>query len=74
VQLRRSIGYAIQQIGLLSKLMVEDNSSLGPSALGWDKNKRHERALSAEHGGHRRGRLPRPPPGARAFPRCPPAT
>ena len=63
-----------QQIGLSSNLTVAANISLGPSALGWDKNKMHERALTAEHGGHRPRRLPEPTTGARPWPRCSPAT
>jgi len=57
--LRRSIDYAIQQMGLFSNWTVAANISRGPSALGWDKNRMHERALTAGHGGHRPGRLPR---------------
>ena len=44
VQLRRNIGYAIQQIGLFPNMTVEQNISVVPSLLGWDKKKCHERA------------------------------
>lgn len=44
VELRRNIGYAIQQIGLFPNMTVEQNISVVPSLLGWDKKKCHERA------------------------------
>lgn len=44
VDLRRHIGYVIQQGGLLPHLTVADNVSLVPRLLGWDKKKRRERA------------------------------
>jgi osmoprotectant transport system ATP-binding protein len=36
-ELRRSIGYAIQQIGLFPHLTVGDNIATVPKLLGWDK-------------------------------------
>jgi osmoprotectant transport system ATP-binding protein len=36
-QLRREIGYAIQQIGLFPHLKVKDNIATVPRLLGWDK-------------------------------------
>jgi osmoprotectant transport system ATP-binding protein len=36
-QLRRRIGYVIQQIGLFPHLSVADNIGMVPRALGWDK-------------------------------------
>ncbi|MDZ7788401.1 MAG: ABC transporter ATP-binding protein [Halofilum sp. (in: g-proteobacteria)] len=44
VQLRRNIGYAIQQIGLFPNMTVAENISVVPSLLGWDKKKCRERA------------------------------
>ena len=36
-ELRRNIGYAIQQIGLFPHLTIADNISTVPKLLGWDK-------------------------------------
>jgi osmoprotectant transport system ATP-binding protein len=36
-ELRRSIGYAIQQIGLFPHLTIADNIATVPKLLGWDK-------------------------------------
>lgn len=38
-ELRRQIGYAIQQIGLLPHMTVADNISLVPRLLKWDENR-----------------------------------
>jgi osmoprotectant transport system ATP-binding protein len=38
-QLRREIGYAIQQIGLFPHLKVKDNIATVPKLLGWDKER-----------------------------------
>lgn len=43
-QLRRGIGYVIQQIGLLPHLTIAENVALVPKLLGHAKNKRRERA------------------------------
>src|SRR6266478_1309624 len=43
IQLRRGIGYAIQQTGLLPHMTVEENIELVPKLLKWDKNRRHNR-------------------------------
>ena len=43
-QLRRSIGYVIQQIGLFPNKTVEDNICIVPDILGWDRRKSRERA------------------------------
>src|SRR5215467_5349481 len=43
VQLRRGIGYAIQQTGLLPHMTVEQNIELVPRLLKWDKERRHKR-------------------------------
>src|SRR5690606_30548155 len=37
VQLRRSIGYVIQRIGLFPHMTIADNVSLVPKLLGWSK-------------------------------------
>ncbi|WP_080874493.1 betaine/proline/choline family ABC transporter ATP-binding protein [Oceanobacillus timonensis] len=44
VQLRRSIGYVIQQIGLMPHMTVGENISLVGSLLKWNKEKQRERA------------------------------
>ncbi|WP_458780508.1 ABC transporter ATP-binding protein [Arthrobacter sp. D3-16] len=38
-ELRRHIGYVIQQVGLLPHMTIEQNIGLVPSMLGWDKKK-----------------------------------
>ncbi len=38
-QLRREIGYAIQQIGLFPHLKIKDNIATVPRLLGWDKER-----------------------------------
>ncbi len=42
-ELRREIGYAIQQIGLFPHLSVADNIATVPRLLGWDKQRIHAR-------------------------------
>ncbi len=37
--LRRSIGYAIQSVGLFPHMTVEQNISVVPSILGWDRSR-----------------------------------
>ena len=44
VELRRNIGYVIQQIGLFPNMTVEDNICAVPDLLGWDKGKSRKRA------------------------------
>lgn len=41
--LRRSMGYAIQSVGLMPHLTVEENVDLVPRLLGWAKSSRKER-------------------------------
>ncbi len=41
--LRRSMGYAIQSVGLMPHLSVEENVDLVPRLLGWPKSSRKER-------------------------------
>jgi osmoprotectant transport system ATP-binding protein len=38
-ELRRSIGYVIQQIGLFPHMTVADNIAVVPKLIGWDKRK-----------------------------------
>ena len=42
-QLRRRMGYVIQQIGLLPHLTIAENVALVPKMLGWDKSKTAKR-------------------------------
>jgi osmoprotectant transport system ATP-binding protein len=42
-ELRREIGYVIQQIGLFPHLSVADNIATVPRLLGWDKRRTHAR-------------------------------
>lgn len=44
VKLRRSIGYVIQNTGLMPHLTIEENIVLVPKLLGWDEEKRKEKA------------------------------
>jgi len=43
VELRRSIGYVIQQIGLFPHMTIAQNVELVPRLLGWDKERRRKR-------------------------------
>ena len=43
-ELRRGIGYVIQQIGLFPHMTVEDNVGTVPRLLGWDKARTQARA------------------------------
>jgi osmoprotectant transport system ATP-binding protein len=43
-ELRRGIGYVIQQIGLFPHMTVEDNVGTVPRLLGWDKKRIRARA------------------------------
>ncbi|WP_118186037.1 betaine/proline/choline family ABC transporter ATP-binding protein [Paraburkholderia phosphatilytica] len=42
--LRRHIGYVIQQIGLFPNMTIEENITVVPRLLGWDKKRCAERA------------------------------
>jgi len=42
--LRRNIGYVIQQIGLFPNMTIEENITIVPRLLGWDRTKFRERA------------------------------
>ena len=44
VTLRRSIGYVIQQIGLMPHMTIRENITLVPRLLQWSKEKRDETA------------------------------
>jgi osmoprotectant transport system ATP-binding protein len=43
IELRRSIGYVIQQNGLFPNMTIEDNIFVVPKLLGWDKVKMKKR-------------------------------
>ncbi|MGB3914390.1 MAG: betaine/proline/choline family ABC transporter ATP-binding protein [Dethiobacteria bacterium] len=43
IQLRRQIGYAIQEIGLLPHMTIADNIALVPRLLKWPKKKQRQR-------------------------------
>ena len=42
-ELRRSIGYVIQQVGLFPHMTVEGNIGTGPRLLGWERQRIRER-------------------------------
>ena len=44
IELRRSIGYVIQQIGLFPNKTIEENICVVPDLLGWDRSKSRARA------------------------------
>jgi len=44
VKLRRSIGYVIQNVGLMPHMTIQENIELVPKLLGWTKEKRAEQA------------------------------
>jgi len=44
VELRRGIGYVIQQIGLFPNMTVAENIGVVPRLLGWDATRRRSRA------------------------------
>lgn len=44
VELRREIGYVIQQIGLFPHMTIQENISLVPKLLKWPEDKRRSRA------------------------------
>jgi osmoprotectant transport system ATP-binding protein len=43
VELRRGIGYVIQQIGLFPHMTIADNICVVPRLMGWDKERMHKR-------------------------------
>jgi osmoprotectant transport system ATP-binding protein len=43
IALRRSIGYVIQEVGLLPHLSVEENVGIVPRLLGWEEGRRAAR-------------------------------
>lgn len=45
VELRRQIGYVIQQIGLFPHMTILENITLVPKLLKWNEHKKKERAL-----------------------------
>ena len=44
VELRRKIGYVIQQVGLFPNMTIEENVCVVPRLLGWDMNRARKRA------------------------------
>ena len=44
VTLHRNIGYVIQQVGLFPNMTIEENITVVPRMLGWDKKRCRERA------------------------------
>jgi len=46
IELRRNIGYVIQQIGLFPNMTVEENICVVPQLLGWDSGKAKKRAAA----------------------------
>ncbi|PAK92312.1 glycine/betaine ABC transporter ATP-binding protein, partial [Brevibacterium casei] len=44
VELRRSIGYVIQQIGLMPHMTIRENIVLVPKLLKWSKEKKDQKA------------------------------
>ncbi|MEW9614648.1 ABC transporter ATP-binding protein [Shinella sp. S4-D37] len=44
IELRRSIGYVIQQIGLFPNKTIEENICVVPDLLGWDRRRSRARA------------------------------
>lgn len=44
VDLRRKIGYVIQQVGLFPNMTIEENICVVPRLLGWDMNRARKRA------------------------------
>ncbi len=44
VDLRRNIGYVIQQIGLFPNMTIEENIAIVPKMLGWDSKRYKQRA------------------------------
>ncbi|MBK0399570.1 ABC transporter ATP-binding protein [Limibaculum sp. M0105] len=44
VELRRNIGYVIQQIGLFPNMTIEENICVVPKLLGWDTERAKKRA------------------------------
>ncbi|WP_163560165.1 ABC transporter ATP-binding protein [Halomonas sp. NO4] len=43
-ELRRNLGYVIQQIGLFPNMTIEENITVVPKLLGWDRARYRERA------------------------------
>jgi osmoprotectant transport system ATP-binding protein len=63
-QLRRRIGYVIQQVGLFPHMTIADNIAVVPRLLGWDKRRIGERVdelleLVGLEAGAYRGRYPK---------------
>ena len=56
VELRRGIGYVIQQIGLFPHMTIADNIATVPRLLGWSKARMRERTARAARPGRARRR------------------
>ena len=63
-QLRREIGYVIQQIGLFPHRTIAQNIATVPQLLGWDKERTRARTDELLDAGRARPRARRPLPGA----------
>lgn len=46
INLRRNIGYVIQQIGLFPNMTIQENISIVPKMLGWSKRKIKNRVVT----------------------------
>jgi len=44
LELRRSIGYVFQRIGLFPNMTIEQNVTIVPKLLGWPRSRRREKA------------------------------
>ena len=62
VELRRGIGYVIQQIGLFPHMTVGDNVGTVPRLLGWDKRRTRAGAPSCSSSSGSRRAMPRATP------------
>src|SRR5436853_4978900 len=49
VELRRGIGYVIQQIGLFPHMTVGENIATVPRLLGWDRQRTRDRTVQPPH-------------------------
>jgi osmoprotectant transport system ATP-binding protein len=56
-ELRRGIGYVIQQVGLFPHRTIASNIATVPKMLGWDKSRLRRTRRGAHHPGRARPRL-----------------
>src|SRR4028119_1390058 len=73
-QLRRKIGYAIQQIGLFPHRTIGQNVGTVPGLVGWDKERTSQRGDGVGGPGHPGARAAAPGRGASGRPRSAPAS